>query len=116
MRSRWAGAILLAAASLGACDNGKQEAAAALEEARLSAATSRNWGAETFAPALYAEAERELATAEKRFAAGRYDMVGFPAQKAVDAARLARAQSAKLPKHSPKAATTPKTAKAKVKK
>lgn len=101
---------------LGACDNGKRAAASSLEEARISVKSSREWGADAFAPKLHAAAERELATAEKSFEEGRYAQVQYPAQRAVDAARLARAQAVKLPMHSPKPEKTSKTAKAKVKK
>lgn len=104
---------MLAAALLGACDGGKRDAAAALEEARVSVKSSREWGGDMFAAQLHASAERELATAETSFDEKRYAQVRYPAQRAIDAARLARAQAVKLPKHSPKAE---KKIKARVKK
>jgi len=116
MRNHWAVALVIVTVSLGACDSAKRDAAATLEDARLGVETSRKWGAETFAPKLQTAAERELATAEKSFAQGRYAQVQYPAQRALDAARLARAEASKLPKHSPKTTNNPKTAKGKVKK
>lgn len=108
--------LIIAAAALSACSEAKSNAATALEEARVGVAASRSWGAEEFAPELQAAAERELATAEKSFMEGRYAQVGYPAQRAIEAARLARAQAGKLPKHSPRRENTSKTTKAKVKK
>lgn len=113
MRIRKGLALILACGILAACDGGKKAAFSSLEEARIGVETARNWGAETFAPKLHGDAERELAAAEKAYAEGRYTQVVFPAQRAVIAAHLARAEAAKLPKHSPEPLKSTKNGKAK---
>lgn len=86
--SRWITAAFLAAA-LSACGGGRQEAAVALDEARLSVSSARKAGAESFAPARLAEAVTALSAAEAGFKKKKFGEAQDAAFKARDAARLA---------------------------
>lgn len=72
-----------------ACGGGKQEAAVALDEARLSVSGARKVGAQLFAPVRLGDAAALLAAAEDSFKKGKFDRARNSAQGARDAARLA---------------------------
>lgn len=87
---RWMAAAFVCIA-LSACGGGKQEAAVALDEARLSVSSARKAGAEASSPARLAEAVTALSAAEDSFKRKKFDAARDSAHKARDAARLAEA-------------------------
>lgn len=86
--ARWIAAAFVCMA-LGACGRGKQEAAVALDEARLSVSGALRAGAEASSPARLAEALTALSAAEDSFTRKKFDAARDSAHKARDAARLA---------------------------
>lgn len=95
----WALALVCIAAS--ACGGGRQEAAVALDEARLSVSGARRAGAETSAPARLGEALAALTVAEDSFSRKKFGAALASAQSARDSARLAektaKAKVAEIP-------------------
>ncbi len=91
MRKKAAGWTLAAVACVmtSACGGGKQEAAVALDEARLSVSSARKAGAEAFSPARLEEAVTALSAAEAGFKKKKFGEAQGTALKARDAARLA---------------------------
>jgi hypothetical protein len=88
------GALLLAAVC--ACGGDKEQATLALDEGRLAVEAARKAGAASSSKHM-AAAERELALAEKNYGEARYGQVKYPANRATDAARLARSEASAKP-------------------
>lgn len=88
MRMKAAGWMMAALVSgaLGACGGGKQEAAVALDEARLSVSSARKAGAESSSRERLAQAVTDLAAAEENFKSKDYSQAQDSARKARDAA------------------------------
>lgn len=88
MRMRAAGWMMAALVSglLSACGGGKQEAAVALDEARLSISSARKAGAETSSKERFGQATTDLSAAEESFKMKNYAEAQGSAQKARDAA------------------------------
>lgn len=86
--SRWFTAAFIGIA-LSGCGAGKQEAAVALDEARLSVSSARKAGAEALSPARLQEAAAALSAAEAGFKRKDFGEAQETALKARDAARLA---------------------------
>jgi len=88
MKTKATGWVLaaLVSAMVCACGNGKQEAAVALDEARLSVSSARKAGGESASPSRFAVAVTALAAAEVSFNTKQYGDAQSSAQKARDAA------------------------------
>lgn len=104
MKMKMAGRLLAALAFgvMCACGSGKQEAAVALDDARLSVSAARKAGAEFASPARLAEAVNALSAAEGSFGLKNYAEAQSSAQKARDAALLAAKEAADKSKVSAK--------------
>lgn len=103
MKMKAAGWVLAAIVSgvVCACGSGRQDAAVALDAARLSVSDARKAGAESSSPARLAEAAAALSTAEGHFQKRNYAEAQSSAQKARDAALLAE-KEAKAKSQTPK--------------
>lgn len=103
MRMKASGGLMAALAILGlcACGAGKQNAAVALDEARLSISSARKAGAESSSPAVLATALASLSAAEDDFKRKNFSEALDSAQKARDSAREAE-QTAKAESSRPK--------------
>lgn len=75
---------------LAGCSGGKEQAAVAVEEAKLNLSAAENAGADSSAPDLMFEANRLLSLAEKDMNRGRYDQAQKSAGQANDAALRAK--------------------------
>lgn len=95
MKMKSAGWVLAAVVSavVCACGSGKQEAAVALDEARLSISSARKAGAEASTPARLAQAVTALSAAEADFKSRNYSAAQDYAQKARDGAVLAEKEA-----------------------
>lgn len=85
-------AVLALALSFGlsGCGRSKQNAALALDEARLNIAAAKNSGAQKYAAQTLKTAEESLKKGEKAFEGLRYDVARKEAEKAVILAMDAR--------------------------
>lgn len=108
------------AAGLSGCGRGKQNAALALDEARLNIAAARSAGAQKYAAEPLGYAETSLKEADKAFARKAFDLAKTEAQKAVQFAAAAQAEAemmaAEKKKRTVKKAAAPKKAAQTVKK
>lgn len=92
-RALMGAAALLSALSLAGCGRGKQNAALALDEARLNIAAARTAGAQIYSAESLRIAEKGLAAAEKDFAGARFQKARDAAEKAAKLAAGAQAEA-----------------------
>lgn len=93
-----AGLVVMAFAmsfGLSGCGRSKQDAALALDEARLNIAAAKNAGAQKYAAETLKEAEAALKMSDKAFNSLHYDMAKTEAEKAIQLAVTAQAEAEK---------------------
>ena len=90
-------AVMALAMSFGlsGCGRSKQNAALALDEARLNIAAARNSGAQKYAPETLKEAEDALRMSDKAYNSLHFDMAKTEAEKAVQLAVTAQVEAEK---------------------
>jgi hypothetical protein len=98
-RNMMTGGLLLMALAmsfgLSGCGRSKQNAALALDEARLNIASARSAGAQKYAPQKLKEAEAALKLSEKSFGSLEFDAAKTQAQTAIRLAGAAQAEAEK---------------------
>lgn len=104
--------VSLALGALSGCGRGKEQAAVALDEARLNISSAKKAGAEARASVMIKGAQSHLVQAEESFYAGKYGPAKDAAMKAAEAAIAAESSARKSPPKK-KAAKPRKSAKKK---
>jgi len=110
---------VLAVVSLSGCGKSKQNAALALDEARLTISSAKSSGAQTYAAEPLQAAEAALKKAEDAFIGLHYEAARTEAETAVQFAKGAltdaEKKAAELKKHKAAKKTSKRTAKRKTK-